>query len=38
MQAVMLDGSVKAINASMSVVTLGRAFMRNDDLPMGSDW
>jgi len=38
MQAVMMDGSVKAINASISVVTLGRAFMRNDDLPMGSDW
>jgi len=26
------------VNASISVVTLGRAFMRNDDLPMGPDW
>jgi len=35
---VMLDGSVRGVNASISVVTLGRAFMRNDDLPMGPDW
>ena len=38
MQVVMLDGSVRGVNASISVVTLGRAFMRNDDLPMGPDW
>jgi len=34
----MMDGSVKAVAASISVTTLGRAFMRNDDLPMGPDW
>ena len=38
MQVVMMDGSVKAVAASISVTTLGRAFMRNDDLPMGPDW
>ena len=38
MQAVMLDGSVKAINGSISVITLGRAFMRDDEQPMGTDW
>ena len=37
MQAAIMDGSVRGISTTMNVITLGRAFMRNDDLPM-VDW
>ena len=38
MQVALMDGSVRAIAASMNVITLGRAFNPRDDLPMGQDW
>jgi type II secretory pathway pseudopilin PulG len=38
MGVVMMDGSVRLINASISTDTLARAFTPDDGFPLGSDW
>lgn len=38
LQVLLMDGSVRNISASVSQVTLGRAFVPNDENPLGSDW
>jgi prepilin-type N-terminal cleavage/methylation domain-containing protein len=38
MMVVMMDGSVRLVQASISTDTLARAFVPNDGFPMGNDW
>jgi prepilin-type N-terminal cleavage/methylation domain-containing protein len=38
MLVVMMDGSVRLVNASVSTDTLARAFTPNDGLVLGNDW
>jgi prepilin-type N-terminal cleavage/methylation domain-containing protein len=38
MLVVMMDGSVRTVNANISTTTLARALVPNDRLPLGNDW
>jgi prepilin-type N-terminal cleavage/methylation domain-containing protein len=38
MQALLMDGSVRNINPNISALTLGRAFVPNDQGILGNDW
>jgi len=38
MMVALVDGSVRAVNPSISLDTLARAFVPNDGLVLGSDW
>ena len=38
MLVVMMDGSVRSVNTSVSTSTLAKALVPDDGLPMGSDW
>lgn len=38
LQALLMDGSCRSIAPSISTTTLGRAFVPNDENPLGSDW
>ncbi len=38
MQVLMVDGSVRSVNANMNKDTLSRAIVPDDGLPLGSDW
>ena len=37
-KALMMDGGVRDINANITRVTLNRALVPNDGMPLGSDW
>ncbi len=34
----MMDGGVRDINSNITRVTLNRALVPNDGMPLGSDW
>jgi hypothetical protein len=38
MQVLMMDGSVRNINPSISTTTLARALVPNDGFILGNDW
>jgi hypothetical protein len=38
MQVLLMDGSVRTINGTISVNTLARALVPNDGLVLGNDW